>query len=265
MVASEYGIKNLKYVMAHLPEWTKEDNDLYTNMLDIYRVVLNQYLRYSTHVLRNVSSVYETYKSVEQPGDVYTRSPKEKQKEAVAFLQKEVFTTPQWLLNEEILNKINAPSRIWGVPSAQNIVLDQVLNMRVFNTMLMTEQRFGKEGTYTLAEFLDDVKAGVWSELKTGKSIDIYRRGIQKNYIQGLMASLKEVKENANIMGIMFGAPEEMMPIIQTSDIGSYIGYHLNNLRQEILKTIPLTTDKETKDHLIYVADLIKTGIQKLY
>jgi hypothetical protein len=32
MKASEYGIKNLKYVMAHLPEWTKEDNDLYTNL-----------------------------------------------------------------------------------------------------------------------------------------------------------------------------------------------------------------------------------------
>ena len=265
MKASEYGIKNLKYVMAHLPEWTKEDNDLYTNMLNIYRQVLNQYLRYSVHVAKNISSVYETIKSVEQQGDVYTRAPKEKQKEAVAFLQKEVFTTPQWLLDEEILNKVNNPSRLWGVASAQNIVMDQILNDRVLNTLLMTEQRFGKEGTYTLAEYLSDVKAGVWSELKTGKSIDIYRRNLQKNYIQNMLAAIKETKENTHIMGMLFGMPEENMPITPTSDIGSYLGFHLNNLRLEILKAIPLTTDKETKDHLIYIAEQIKTGVEKLF
>jgi len=263
--ASEYGIKNLKYVMAHLPEWTKEDNDLYTNMLNVYRQVLNQYLRYSVHVAKNISSVYETIKSVDQAGDVYTRTPKEKQKEAVAFLQKEVFTTPQWLLDEEILNKVNNPSRLWGVASAQNIVMDQILSDRVMNTLLMTEQRFGKEGTYTLAEYLSDVKAGVWSELKTGKSIDIYRRNLQKNYIQNMLAAIKETKENSHIMGVLFGIPEENMPITPTSDIGSYLSFHLNNLRLEILKAIQLTTDKETKDHLVYVAEQIKAGVEKLY
>jgi hypothetical protein len=265
MKASEYGIKNLKYVMAHLAEWTREDNDLYTNMLDIYRQVISQYLRYTVHVAKNVSSVYETLKSVEQPGDVYTRSPKEKQKEAVAFLQKEVFTTPQWLLDNEILNKISNPVQLGSVGTVQNTALDQILNDRVLNTMLMTEQRFGKVGTYTLDEFLDDVKAGVWSELKTGKPIDIYRRNLQKNYVQDLMASIKETKENNHILGMLFGVPEENLPVIQTSDIGSYLGYHLDNLRKEILKAIPVTADKETRDHLQYVADQIKTGVKQLY
>ena len=265
MKASEYGIKNLKYVMAHLTEWTKEDNDLYTNMLDIYRQVASQYSRYVTHVGENIASVYETIRSVEQPGDTYTRSPKEKQKEAVIFLQKEVFTTPQWLLDNEILNKISNPVRVGSVSAAQTRVLDQILSNRVLNTMLMTEQRFGKEGTYTLIEFIDDVKAGVWSELKTGRSIDIYRRSLQKNYIQNMLASIKEAKENNNVLGILFGVPEENLPIIQTSDIGSYLAFHLNKLRQEILKTIPLIKDKESRDHLVYVADQIKTGIEKLY
>jgi hypothetical protein len=265
MKASEYGIKNLKYVMAHLPEWTKEDNDLYTNMLDIYRQVISQYSRYSTHVANNISSVYETLRSVEQPGDVYTRAPKEKQKEAVAFLQKEVFTTPQWLLDNEILNKISNPIGLGSIATIQSRVLDQVLSDRVLNTLLMTEQRFGKEGTYTLNELLDDVKAGVWSELKTGKPIDIYRRNLQKNYVQNLLAAIKETKENTHIMGILFGMPEERLPITPVSDIGSYLGFHLQNLRNEILKTLPLVTDKETRDHLKYVADQIKTGVQSLY
>jgi hypothetical protein len=251
--------------MAHLPEWTRQDNDLYTNMLDIYRQVINQFTRYNLHVANNISSVYETLKTVEQPGDVYTRAPKEKQKEAVAFLQKELFTTPQWLLNNDILNKISNPVRLGSVGSVQTRVLDQILSDRVLNTLLMTEQRFGREGTYTLNEFLDDVKAGVWTELKTGKPIDIYRRSLQKNYVQNLLASIKETKENTHILGILFGMPEENLPITPTSDIGSYLGFHLENLRKEILKAIPVATDKQTKDHLQYLADQIKTGIEKLY
>ena len=265
MKASEYGIKNLKYVMRHLPEWTKEDNDLYTNMLEIYRQVATQFLRYTTHVTNNIASVYETWKTVEQPGDVYTRSPKEKQKEAVAFLQKEVFTTPTWLLDNEILNKISSPVRIGSVSSIQARALDQALNNRVLNTLLKIEDRFGKEGTYTLVEYLGDLKAGIWSELKTGKPIDIYRRNLQKNYVENMLASIKEAKENGNIVGMLLGIPEEQLPVINTSDIGSYLAFHLDNIRQEILKVLPTVTDKDTRDHLKYVADHIRTGTEKLY
>ena len=265
MKASEYGIKNLKYVMKHLPEWTKEDNDLYTNMLGIYRQISTQFLRYTNHVAANVATVYETWKTVEQPGDVYTRSPKAKQKEAVAFLQKEVFTTPTWLLDNEILNKISSPVRVGSVSAIQTRALDQVMNARVLNTLLKAEERFGKEGTYTLIEFLDDLKEGIWSELKTKKPIDIYRRNLQKNYILNSLALIKETKENGNVLGILFGASEESMPIINTSDIGSYLVFHLQNLRQEILTMLPSVTDKETKDHLKYVVDQIKTEVVKYY
>src|SRR6476619_2446095 len=47
MKASEYGIKNLKYVMAHLPEWTKESNDLNADLTNMYRQVATQFLRYT--------------------------------------------------------------------------------------------------------------------------------------------------------------------------------------------------------------------------
>ncbi|HET9434226.1 MAG TPA: zinc-dependent metalloprotease, partial [Chitinophagaceae bacterium] len=265
MKASEYGVKNLKYVMKHLPEWTKEDNDLYTNMLGIYRQVSTQFLRYTNHVAANVATVHETWKTVEQPGDVYTRASKAKQKEAVAFLQKEVFTTPTWLLDNEILNKISNPVRVGSVSTIQARALDQALSDRVLNTLLKAEERFGKEGTYTLIEYLDDLKGGIWSELKTKKQIDIYRRNLQKNYVLNMLALIKETKENSNVLGMMFGVPEEMKPIINTSDIGSYLVFHLQNLRQEILTILPSVTDKETKDHLKYVTDQIKTEVVKYY
>lgn len=262
MKASEYGIKNLKYVMAHLPEWTKEDNDLYTNLTNMYRQVANQYLRYCNHVTANVASIYETWKTVEQPGDIYVSSPKEKQKEAVAFLTKEVFTTPEWLLDNEVLNKISNPVRSGAVANIQGRVLDQLLSDRVFNTLLMMENRYGKGNTYSIIEFTDDVKAGVWTELKNKKSVTIYRRNLQKNYVSNVLASIKEAEEGSHILAILGGprAAEEL-PMTTGSDVGSFLAVHLAKLRTEILAVIPSVTDKDTKDHYNYIADQIKNRL----
>ncbi|HKC36062.1 MAG TPA: zinc-dependent metalloprotease [Chitinophagaceae bacterium] len=263
MKASEYGIKNLKYVMAHLPGWTKEDNDLYTNLTNMYRQVATQYMRYCLHVTANVASVYETWKTVEQPGDVYVSSPKEKQKEAVAFLTKEVFTTPEWLLDNEILNKISNPVRLGSLPTIQARVLDQLLSDRVFNTLLMMENRYGKSNTYSIIEFIDDVKAGVWTELKNKKPVTIYRRSLQKNYVANILASIKEAEEGSHIMGLLVGGPTaaEELPMTTGSDVGSFLALHLEKLRAEILAVIHSTTDKDTKDHLNYIAEQIKNGL----
>jgi hypothetical protein len=66
MLASEYGIKNLKRIIVNLPEWTKEEGDRYENLSDMYGQVVGQFSRYMGHVLRNVGGVQETFKSVEE-------------------------------------------------------------------------------------------------------------------------------------------------------------------------------------------------------
>ncbi|MBX4341222.1 zinc-dependent metalloprotease, partial [Mycobacterium tuberculosis] len=75
----------------------------------MYLQVVGQFGRYAGHVLKNVGGVYETFKSVEQSGDVYEATPKAIQKSAVTYLSKEVFETPNWLLDKNILNKISSP------------------------------------------------------------------------------------------------------------------------------------------------------------
>ena len=140
-----------------------------------------------------------------------------------------------------------------------------MLTDRVLVSLLKMEDRFGKENVYTLVDYLNDVKATVWSELKTGKPADMFRRGIQKNYIANLVASMNEVEEGKNLMGIFLGVPETSVPITITSDLGSYLAMHLQNLRTEILNAIPKVTDKETKEHLKYSAAKIKTALDKQF
>jgi len=252
--------------MKHLPEWTWEKNDLYSNNLqNMYRQVINQYLRYTLHVANNIGSVYETWKTIEQPGDIYTAEPKAKQKEAVAFLQKEVFATPEWLLDNTILDKLSSPVRMGSVGTVQTRALDLILNDRVLTALLKSEDRYGKDSTYTLPEYLSDLQSGIWSELNTHKPIDIFRRNVQKNYVNNLFASVKEAEEGRNFAGMLLGIPEEVAPITVGSDVGSYLALHLDNLRKEILKAMPFFMDKESRDHLKFVADQIKSGLEKRF
>jgi hypothetical protein len=253
--------------MAHLPEWTKESNDLYADLTNMYRQVATQFLRYSLHVSANVATVYETWKTVEQPGDIYMGPPKAKQKEAVAFLTKEVFNTPEWLLNNEILNKISNPVRMGTAATIQTRILDQILSDRVFNTLLLMENRYGKGNVYSIVEYMKDIKAGVWTELTTKKPVDIYRRGLQKNYLSNVFASIKEAEEGTHYMGLLFGGPTaaEVLPVTVGTDVGSFLALHLEQLRAEILAVLPTITDKDTKDHYNYIAQQIKTRLDKQF
>ena len=263
MKASEYGIKNLKYVVAHLPEWTKEENDLNKNLTQMYLQAVTQWRRYVQHVIGNIASTYETIKTPDQAGDTYAPAPRKTQKEAVAFLNKQVFETPNWLLDENLLNQIGSPVRTGAVSSIQESAIMQITSDRVLNTLNMAEQRFGKGKTYSMVEYLSDLKAGIFSELKTNKPIGIFRRDVQKFYMQGLLRALQETEEGKNIVAILMvpNAAEEV-PVTVGTDVGPILRMHLENLRKEILAAVPAIKDKDSKEHLIFIAERIKKALK---
>ncbi len=75
----------------------------------MYSEVLKQLDRYMGHALKFIGGVEQTAKNVDQPGDLYTPTPKAIQKEAVAFICRNILQTPHWLLDKNILNKISHP------------------------------------------------------------------------------------------------------------------------------------------------------------
>src|SRR4030095_4889687 len=117
--------------------------------------------------------------------------------------------------------------------------------------------------TYSIIEFMDDVKSGVWTELKNKKPVTIYRRSLQKNYVSNVLASIKEAEEGSHIVGLLVGGPTaaEDIPITTGSDVGSFLAIHLEKLRKDILAAIPAITDRDTKDHLNYIAEQIKNRL----
>ncbi|HEX6846536.1 MAG TPA: zinc-dependent metalloprotease, partial [Chitinophagaceae bacterium] len=109
--ASEYGLNNLKIVMANLLKWTREDMDMYDNAYRMYDNMIDWWGILTRHVYSQVGGVKEDLKTVEQAGDVYSPVSKEMQKKAVAFLNKEVFRQPEWLVDPNVLNKFSKPAK----------------------------------------------------------------------------------------------------------------------------------------------------------
>lgn len=188
MRANELGIRNLKFVLAGLPEWTRTPNEGYDNLEDVYREVVMQFIRYNGHVAKWVGGIYENPKMVEQEGVVYTPVEKAKQQEAMAFLDRNLFTTPTWLISEEI----NAKTGITGVSTiltVQRAGLSSLLSNRVLGNLITAEAAQGKNA-YTIDDLFGDLNRSIWRELSTGAAPDVYRRGLQNLYVDRLISLL---------------------------------------------------------------------------
>lgn len=258
MKASDYGIRNLKVILPQLPKWTWEANDKYDNLEEMYRQVIAQFSRYMGHVLRNVGGIYETFKSVEQPGDVYEPTPKARQHEAILFLDRQLFTTPRWLVDTAVLNKIASPVAGDPVGSIQTGVLSSLLSSSRLNKLMVSTDRYGEARTYTVEDLLTDLRRSIWKELATHRAVDVYRRNLQKTYVESLITVLTPPAAVINTPGlsIFFG------PDTKNTDIPSIAKAELTSLRSLILAAIPSTTDKLSKYHLADLAGRIKKALE---
>ncbi|WP_220399674.1 zinc-dependent metalloprotease [Filimonas effusa] len=251
MKAGEYGMKNLKRIVPHLIEWTREkDGDDYTNLTEMYKSVLNQRDRYLGHVLKNLAGVPQTAKSVDQAGAIYTYTPRLVQKEAVAFLCRHVLETQTWLLDTSILNRINNPAL--GDPLSESQTTMLMLMMSGGRLTRLEEQvnRFRDPGMYTPEELLSDIEAALWTELRSGKPIDFYRRKLQRAYVENLKGLIDANAVKGGIAGLIASMSAQQM---MNSDMKFLAKVHLEKVQKMIVAAIPGTKDTISRQHLQYI------------
>ncbi len=183
VLASEYGIKNLKRIVPNLIEWTAEDGKNYDDLETMYGQVLGQFNRYMGHVASNIGGVYEYYKTYDQEGAVYTHVDSDHQKKAMKFLQDQLFTTPDWMLDNNIFNKIESAGHIERVRGIQTRTLNNMMDFGRMQRLLENESINGSQA-YGLYDMMKELRRGLFSELRTGRKIDIYRRNLQRAYIE---------------------------------------------------------------------------------
>ncbi len=248
MKGAMYGIKNLQRIVPNLEEWTKQPNKDYSNLREMYTQVTGQFSMYMGHVVKYVGGIMETPKMVEENGPVYEIVPKVKQREAVEFLNRQLFATPGWLLNNNIFDKtgISAINTIGGL---QDNILNRLLGTRNLSKLIDAEATQGSNA-YTITELLNDLKKGIWSELPVKTKIDVYRRNLQKSYVNILDNLLNPPRSggSSDVIVIMFGGAAS--PNIEKSDIKSVVRAHLSALRNEIKSASSSVTDAMSRYHL---------------
>lgn len=250
MKASEYGIKNLKRILPNLNDWTREEAEDYEKLGAQYNEVIGQFRRYLGHVTKNVGGIYETPKTYDQDGAVYESTPKAIQKEAITFLNKQLFETPTWLLDQNVINRLRPDQGVESVRTLQDNTLNSLLDNNRLARIIETSSN--NKDAYQLDELFDDIRSGIWGELKSKKAIDLYRRNLQKGHIEKLISMLgtpaPSISFTFDAPGFRFGTGPTTDA--KKSDIQSVVRANLSQLQLEIKAALPFIKDKMSKYHL---------------
>jgi hypothetical protein len=253
MKAGYYGIENLKRIESQLVQWTRQPNKDFTSLRRMQQQVAAQFSRYIMHVTYNIGYSYFNSKTVEQKGNVVDFVPKKKQKEAVAFLSQQLFQPPLWLLNSEIFSlgagyDANLP---WTMQAA---VLWWIVNAGTYSN-LNNFQRIHPKEAYGFEELLNDLENEIWKELKKKEPITLYRRNLQKLYIQQLISEteLSNPKNDPII--------ERMNLWTKTTDYLPLVQGRMKNILNELDEALPAYQDKATKIHLMAMRDRLKQAL----
>ncbi|HMO37901.1 MAG TPA: zinc-dependent metalloprotease [Saprospiraceae bacterium] len=191
MKASELGIANLKRIVSNLVKWTQADGKTYEDLQELYGQVVGQYRRYMGHVSSNVGGVIEYVKTYDQEGIVFVPVAKEKQQRAVAFLNAQLFQTPKWMLDNNILQRIEGAGMMDRLRTAQVATLNGLFSGDRLKRLIETEALHGTANVYTMTSLYNDTRNGIFSELRTGDAIDPFRRNLQRAYIDKMTEWMK--------------------------------------------------------------------------
>jgi len=246
MRASEYGLANLQVITDNLVEWTRREGEDFEELETLYGQVLGQWSRYMGHVSQNIGGVYENHKTYEQEGPVYEFVPKEAQQRAMQFLGRHAFSSPTWTVNDEILSRINQADFVDGFRSRQVSVLNSLLDPQRIARLIEYDQR--AEDTYTPFEFMDDLRGTVWSELSNNSAIGVYRRNLQRAYIERMeFLMTEELPSIPAAFRQFFGF---ISINVSQSDIRPIVREQLENLLRDIRNTSQQVNDRATRVHL---------------
>lgn len=258
MKASSYGIKNLQRIMPKLPEYTKVPDEDYEGLREMYNQVTGQFGRYIGHVSNNIGGIQRNPKRQEQSGTVFEITPKTRQKEAMGWLQENVFKTPTWVIQNNISDLTGVdPSAT--ILSLQNRSLNTLMSANTINKLIRSEVALGNQA-YTLTEMMNDLRKGIFSELDRKTPIDLYRRQLQKSFAEKLIGLVAPPSPGGGAVqfGGGFFAPAT---VSNTSDALSVAKGQLRLLQGSINTAIPTTTDLASKNHLIDLQDRIKQAL----
>jgi hypothetical protein len=208
MVANSYGIKNLKRVIANLPEWSKMPSDEFgifagNGLRRNYSALLTQLFMFHQHVINTIGKGYYNFTTVGDTTKVFSLISKSKQQEAMAYLNNELFLQePTWMKPEKIIDQVWIPTSGQLSQFVADDALAQLLSPQKLLNLENAALLYGDK-TYTLRDFLNDLDSGIWVGLSTGTAVDGYHITLQQKYVSSLLAIVVGNVGNSPMSGVV--------------------------------------------------------------
>ncbi|MGH7620133.1 MAG: zinc-dependent metalloprotease, partial [Gemmatimonadaceae bacterium] len=253
--ATELGFKNLHRNMQWIEGATVKPNEDFEVLSELYNRQVGQYRTELGHVANLVGGMNSQEKYGDQPGERFTPVPKARQAQAMKFIADNGFQTPTWLIDTDILRKIEPDGEVTRIVNAQSSLINSLLNDAKL-TRLIENEALAKGGTeYTLTEMLSDLRHGVFTELYGSGplKIDVYRRGLQRAYLTDVANKINPPAAAAAAGGRGGGGGGRggaNAPAANTGEIKSMLRGELKALDAEVAAAQKRATDVPTKRHL---------------
>ncbi|RZK58542.1 MAG: hypothetical protein EOO91_08020, partial [Pedobacter sp.] len=172
-------------------------------------------------------------------------------------------TTPKWLLNQPILDNIDA-NPLEVVARLQSTTLNRLLGSSTLGKLVAAEATDGATA-YKITDLFTDLNGAIFTELKSSSAIDVYRRNLQKSYVDKLIAIVNPPAPAAATQVVFAGRGAGAASGLSNSqsDVMSVVKGQLRDLDASIKGAASSQADSLSKYHLLDLADRIESALDK--
>ncbi len=198
--ASMYGIKNLKIVANNLENWTMQPNGNYDDLNEIYGELISVYRRYIYHVHNIVGGIYNTTHNSNQPGvTTYLNTDVSKQKEALLFLDQNLWKTQDWLMKKKLVSKIKEEGVLASFQNLQIGALNRFLSVDKLNRMLSAQESL-LGNALTVEQLLNSLFKTIATK---PFSEDLFEQRLQLHFMDRINLLMTEKDLNPTVKGLL--------------------------------------------------------------
>ena len=246
--ASTLGLQNIRRLVPMLiPAATTDALRDYRELNTMYGELIGQWAREVGQVAVVVGGVYRHEKYPNQSGVIHTAVPRARQQEAVRFLLAEVFTTPAYFLDAEILRRIEPTGSVERLRQRQTALLTALLNDARLSR-LVESQAFATAANpaYTVAELFGELRRGLFSEAAAARpATDVYRRNLQRHFVD----QMERLISTPLVPTLPPGFPAQFAPAPRPADARALARAELVSLDTQLRTAGLRTTEHETRAH----------------
>jgi hypothetical protein len=257
ILSSDYGLRNLKALMPTLVERVSVEGGDYWELENHYLQLISQWARFMQHTTVYVGGAFTQLKRYGEEGPVYRTVAREDQLRAMEWLDEHAWTTPEWLLDKEMLRLLEHAGALERIRAYQAEAMDRFLQPNRLARMIEQEYFLG-DAAYAPTEMLDDLRGSVWREVSNGSAIDPFRRNLQRVYLDRIDWILHEAEANhlnPPSSGNLRVSADNDPPLnaelhIGHSDMGGLLRDQLRQLHDEVGEAAAVANDRNTRIHL---------------